>query len=745
MKSLHRTMAVLPALLLAISCSTTRVLPEGTYRLQKNVVEIMGDKAERGDVSVSDIEQYIKQAPNKYFVFGWNPFLNIYNWSNGKGNGWDRFVKKIGVAPVQFDPSLVGSSKENIESHLRYLGYYGSSVKDTVTYKKRRAKVKYEVYPGKRFPIKSICYDIGDSLMRSIALADSSRSLVGKGDYLSESVLESESQRLNTVYRRNGYYGFSKNYIFFEADTTAVKDSALLEIQIRNYPRGGQPSDSIEHRRYAIGNVRIKYDKDMKIRENLLKRLNLVKPGDIYDEQVINNTYSRFSGVRLFGSVNITTSEAPGNLVDCDISLTQSKIQGMKLNVEASTNSSGLFGISPSLSYYNKNIFRGGEWLTLSFMGNFQFKFNDPIRSNELGISAGISFPKFLFLPDRLFHGAIPRTDLNISYNYQSRPEYTRNIISTSFGYSWNSGNRLYYTLSPIQLNIIRLFNLDQDFYDDLSNNPYLQSAYQNHFDLGLGGTVYYTTDNSVNPKNTYFYTRLQFDLAGNVLSLFNPLMPVDENGSHRIWNTPYSQFARAELSLVRTWVFGKRGTHSLAVRAIGGIGYSYGNSAAMPFEKQFYAGGASSLRGWQSRAVGPGMSAMNSNFVIPNQTGDIKMEANIEYRFRIFWKIAGALFVDAGNVWNLRSSVADDPGVLRGRDFFRSVALNWGLGIRFDLDFVLLRLDMGIRLHDPSMQSLSDKELAAGAVPARRGWLGPDEWFRHNGFAIHFGVGYPF
>ena len=722
--------AAVPLLvLLAISCSTTRVLPEGTYRLARNTVEIKGGKDAKGDLSVSDIEQYIKQSPNKYFMFGWNPFLYIYNWSNGKDDGWDRFVKKIGVAPVQFDPSLVESSKENIAAHLRYLGYYGSVVEDTVIYKKRRAKVEYSVYPGKRFPIKDIRYVISDSLMLALALEDTARASVTRGDYLSEASLETESQRLSSIYRRNGYYGFSKNYVFFEADTTLVRDSALLEIRVGNHSRNNAAADSVRHDIYHIGEVRIKYDPEMKIREDMLLRLNRIKPGDIYNEETINNTYSRFSGVRLFGSVNISTSEAPGNLVDCDISLTQSKIQGMKLNMEASTNSSGLFGISPSLSYYNKNIFRGGEWFNLSFMGNFQFKFNDPTRSTELGISAGISFPKFLFLPDRIFHGAIPRTDLNLSYNYQSRPEYTRNIISTSFGYSWNTGGRFYYTLSPIQLNIINLFNIDQGFYDDLSNNPYLQSAYQNHFDLGLGATVYYTTDNSVNPKNSYFYSRFQFDIAGNLLSLFNPLMPVDENGSHMIWNTPYSQFFRAELSFVKTWVFGKKGTHSLAMRALGGIGYSYGNSDAMPFEKQFYAGGASSLRGWQSRAVGPGMSPMNDNFVIPNQTGDIRLEANVEYRFRIFWKIAGAVFMDAGNVWNLRSSVPDDTGVLRGRDFFKSLAWNWGAGIRLDLDFVLLRLDMGIRIYDP----------------AKTAWVSPSEWFGPDTFALHFGVGYPF
>lgn len=741
MKTIRYIMLALLSGFAIYSCSTTKAVPEGSYRLARNKITV----TDKSQINTGDLEQYIKQSPNSYIVFGWNPFLNIYNWTNGKGKGWDKFVTKIGVAPVVFDPDLVESSKTNMINHLRYLGYYGTTIKDTITYKKRKAYVEYRVTPGKRFPIKYVNYIIADSTLYAITMADTAASPIKAGTVLSEESLDKESQRLTSVYKNNGYYRFSKNHLFFEADTTAVKDSAILDIRIENYTRNENPDKAVPHRQFYFDKVTIRHPQQMKIRQKALLRFNKIKPGDMYAENLVNNTYSRFSAIKLFSSVNISLTETGEDRIDCDISLSQSKIQGMKINMEASTNSSGLFGISPSISYFNKNIFRGGEQFTLSFMGNFQFKFNDPIRSNELGVSAGLSFPKFVFLPDKLFKGAVPRTDLNMSYNFQSRPEYTRNIISTSLGYSWNNNNNFYYSVNPIQLNIIRLFDLDPDFYEDLSNNPYMQSAYQNHFDLGLGTTIYYTTDNSVNPKGSYFYSRLQFDLAGNVLSLFNPLMPVDANGSRMIWNTPYSQYVRTELTFVKTWVFGMKDNHSIAVRGLGGIGYSYGNSTALPFEKQFYSGGANSMRGWQSRALGPGMSPMNSNFVIPNQSGDFKLEANLEYRVKIAWKFAGAIFVDAGNIWNLRPTGSDDLSAINKDTFFRSIALDWGVGLRLDLDFVLLRIDLGLKTYDPSYVTLVPGTEETPAVMAQKGWVRPGDWFRNDNFSIHFGVGYPF
>ena len=718
-----RPIAILAATLLtAISCSTTRVLQDDQYRLEKNRIEIVNDK----EFNPNALNPYLKQKHK-----GWSPFLYVYNWANGKGKGWDKFVHRIGTAPIVYDPEMVDNTIETIDNHLEYLGYFGSRTESEIKVNKRRVEVIYKVTLGDRIPIRDIEINLPErGEFPSAFLKDTAAMTVKPGDFLSESSLESETDRYASILRNQGFYSFNKNHFFFEADTLSYPGSAVLKMQVNEYTRNETPKDSEPIRKFYIDDVNISFPKSMKIREKILTDLNLIEPGTVYGEDIIKNTYSRYSALRMFSSVNIGTTQTDTNKVRCDISLSQSKTQGFKVNLEASTNSSGLLGVSPQLSYYHKNIFRGGEMLNLSFMGNFQFKLNDDVHSNEFGVSGGLSFPKFFLLPYRYFKGAIPRTDINLSYNYQNRPEYTRNIISTSYGYSGNVNNRFFYQAYPIQLNIVKLFDLDEDFYKTLDNDPFLRNAYQNHFDLGSGATLYYTTNASANPRDTYFYSRLQFDIAGNLLSAFKPLMNKDANGSGMIWKTPFSQFVRSEITIGRTWVFGRNSGQAIATRLLAGAGFAYGNSSALPFEKHFYGGGANSLRGWQARTVGPGCSPRDTSFVIPNQTGDMKLEANIEYRFDMFWKVAGAVFVDAGNVWTLNKEGSDELSAFRWNNLGESIAANWGVGARLNLGFLLLRVDMGMKIHDPSREQK---------------WVSPGKWLNRDNYALHFGVGYPF
>lgn len=728
MKRIPASISVL-AVVAAIfaSCSTTRVLQEDQYRLSANRIEVTNDRK----FNTNSLVPYLKQKPNSSILFGWNPFLSVYNWSNGNGKTWDKLVKKIGQAPVVYDADLVDSSIENIRNHLTYLGYYGSTVESDIKVRRKTVSVTYNVTLGKRYPISEIQYVVPEKgEFYEAFMQDTSRMSVKVGDFLSEAALEADSDQSSRRLRNEGFFDFNKNHYFYQADTLSDPSKASLVLTVNEYTRNESPKDAVPIRRFFIDSVNISYPNSLRIKEQTLKDLTTIYPGQVYSEDNVNNTYARLSALKIFSTVNIGMTPKDTNLVDCSITLTQSKLQGFKANLEASTNSSGLFGISPQLSYYHKNIFRGGETLNLSFMGNFQFRFNNAVRSNEFGISGGLSFPKFFPLPYRYFSGQIPRTDVNLSYNYQNRPEYTRNIISTSYGYSGNVRNRLFYQAYPLQLNIVRLFNLDEGFYDTLANDPFLRNAYQDHFDLGSGLMLYYTTNAESIPTASYMYSRLQFDIAGNLLSAFNPLMKPNANGARMIWDTPYSQFVRGEITLGRTWVFGKNSGQSIATRLLAGAGYAYGNSTVLPFEKHFYGGGSNSLRGWQARTVGPGLSQMDKTFVIPNQTGDMKLEANIEYRFNMFWKVAGALFVDAGNIWTLRSNGEDDGSVFRFDTFGESIAANWGLGLRLNFGFLLLRLDMGIKVHDPARDQK---------------WVAPSQWFRREGYALHFGVGYPF
>ena len=741
---------------LLASCSTVKIVPEGEYRLKKNSVFIPVSSK----IKESDLMSYIRQKPNSEFLFGWNPFLSIYNWSDGTGSGWDRFVTRLGQAPVIFDSALVKKSNENISSHLESLGYYNSKVKDSVTLKNKLASVIYTVYPGKRYLISDISYNITDDSIKSFVLKDTSSSLIKTGKYLSEKQLETESERITAKLRDAGYYNFSKNYFFFQADTIAKRDSAKLLIQILNYTRNEKPDEARKHSKYLINNVKIytAYDPTEQttqlyqnrdtttidnieiispeggvIKPSVLYKMNQIRPGTLYSEKRVNNTYDRLLALRLFSGVNLQFDEQadyqndssgyPG--VNATIRLTPSKMQGYKINIEASSNSNGLLGVSPAISYYHKNIFRGGEWLNLGFMGNFQFKINDPVKSTELGVSAGISTPNFLLLPDRIFKNSVPRTEITLSYNYQNRPEFTRNLISFNYGYNWNNG-KMYYRISPVQLSIVKLNNLSESFFASLTD-PFLRNSYKNHFDLGSGATLYYTTDASPNPKNSFLYIRWTNDISGNLIGLFNSKLPSDSTGAKTIWKTPYAQYFRTDFTVSKTWRIDEK--NAFAARFNGGLGIAYGNSKSLPFEKLFYAGGANSLRGWQARSVGPGSSPVDTTFSIPNQTGDIKLEFNAEYRFLMFWKVEGALFADLGNIWTLKAESGREEGRFKINDFYKSLAFNWGFGARLNLDFVILRLDLGMVAYDP----------------VKRNWIKPFNWFQRDTYSLQFGVGYPF
>ncbi len=754
-------------LLLALSvysCSTVRLVPKGQSVLRENNIKVINNES----INKGKLYQYIRQQPHNSFLFGWNPFAVIYNWSNGKNNGWDRFVKKVGQQPVILDTILVERSNVNLRNHLTSIGYYNSTIKDTIITKKKKSKVYYSIEIGNTYIINDIFYSIKDTAIERIVMDNLSGSLVKTGSILSEQILDNESERLATILRERGYYNFSKNYFFMEADTLKKDGTAQLFVKIENYTRNETQKDARPHQLFSIRNISLFSDFDpmsgredsldsynivktkhlniyhsgtRTIKPQVLTKMNTLRPGELYNEKKATNTYNRFVSLRYFSGVNIQFDEVESQSsldkgeVDCLIRLTPSKDQGYKLNLEASSNSNALLGVSPAISYYHKNLFKGGEWFTLGIMGNFQFKLNDPIRSTELGISTGLSVPSFLLLPDSLFKTNVPRTDISFGYSYQSRPEFTRNLISLNYGYSWRSGARFYYSVNPAQLNMVRLSNMNPMFYESLMD-PFLKNSYRNHFDFGSGASVYYTTDASPMPEKSYFYIRWTNDIAGNLLSLFNKSFSLDSTGAKTIWKTPYAQYFKTDFTLGYTYK--PSSTYAIATRFNFGLGYAYGNSSVLPFEKLFYAGGANSLRGWQARSVGPGSAAVDTTFSIPNQTGDVKLEFNVEYRFKMFWKFEGALFVDAGNVWKLRvdnsGNIHADPsqlenGLFRIKDFYKSIAINWGAGARLNLDFVILRLDMGMIARDPF----------------KKIWIGPNKWFQTNTYSIQFGVGYPF
>ena len=722
MISRRNILFALVAALAIAGCSTTKSLSDGQYILRSNKIKV-DDK----EFNPSELSSYVLQKPNSW-MFGTSPAVAIYNWG-GLG-------KRIGEPPVVYDHSKVDESIENIANHLRYLGYYGSQIESGIAVKKRKVTVTYYVALGRRYKISSIDYEVPKyGTFQEDFQQDKGNISLKEGMFLSEQAIEKEAERSSAYFRTKGYYGFNKSFYFFEADTLASNGGVTLKMFIRDYALGDRPESAQEHRKFTLGDVTITKPSKLKIRKGLLERLNILKPGDLYNEDKINTTYTRLSNVSMLTGLNINTTEAPGEKVDCNIGLRNSGLQGFKINLEASVNTSALVGISPQLSYYHRNIFHGGEVLNIGVKGNFQFKPKSTAYSTEVSTTATIRFPRFIGLPTSLFKGKyIPHTEVSAAFNYQDRPEFKRTAIAGEISYTGRFNERFSYKFTAFRINATRIFGMTKEFHDRLMSNLILAGAYLDNFDMGTSAMLYYTTDNSVVPVRPYHYLRFNFDLSGNFLSIFNSVMPLNENGLRTIWNVPYAQYVRGELHLGKTFRFGEDHEHALALHLCAGAGFSYGNSYgyAMPLEKLFYVGGAYSMRGWQARTLGPGTDTSYSEyFSIPSQVGEMKLEANIEYRFPIFWKLEGAVFADAGNIWDLSVTSVDKAAFGFNTETLEGIGLDWGLGLRLNFGLILVRVDTGVRVHDP------------GKEYGQR-WLGPDKWFKGN-YAVHFGVGYPF
>lgn len=449
----------------------------------------------------------------------------------------------------------------------------------------------------------------------------------------------------------------------------------------------------------------------------------------------------KFTNIRIFPSGKTDNT----GLLDVYILLTRGRSQSFSAELEG-TNSEGDFGVAASVQYSHRNIGKGSETLNVKLRGSYEALSGDfsqfiHNRMLETGIEASIQFPKFKFpfLRDSFKRRVKASSAFHFSMNYQERPEYTRIISTLGWSYRWTARrDRIRYTLTPIDINYVYLPQSTNNFIDQIApDNPLLRYSYEDHFIMRAGFNYYYTNKRTATPWNNKtqrntFTVRANAEIAGNVLFALSSIFDRRHNfktDPYKIFGINYSQYFRVEGDFSYLHVFNSR--HALACNMSLGLGVPYGNSSILPFEKRFYGGGANGVRGWEVRTLGPGRypgSNSVSDFI--HQCGDIRMKLSMEYRVKLFWVLEGAIFVDAGNIWTIRDYTSQPYGAFAFNSFYKEFATSYGIGLRMDFNYFLIRFDLGMKAHDPAVN--------------REPWpLIHPRWGRDHAF--HFSIGYPF
>lgn len=728
-------------LLVLVSCSPTRYVGKDEYLLNKVKVKVE-DKA----INIPELKKTIRQRPNTRILGVARFHLGLYNLSGkNEKKRLNKWLRSIGEAPVIYSPFLTDRSITQLKLCLNNKGYYKAEVTDSVSFKKKKANVLYRVDPGPLTRVKEFTFREdssfragglpGNSPLVRLVLQDTAHTLLHEEMPMDIEILEDERERITYMLRQNGYYNFSKNFIHYYADTvrSGKPEQAHLLLSIVN-----SVPDSMAYRKYKIEHIRVNLDYDplavarghdslyrytrygeygivyrgrMKIKPKVILETIQFKEGEFYDVRKVADSYSRLQALNLFKFINIIFREEQGEsgepVLFCEIQLTPLKRQSYNVFLEG-TNNSGNIGVGGNFAYNHRNLFHGGENLTLSVWGALKkekLRENEIFSTTEVGTELKLVTPQF-WMPvlrmDEFRRNFAPKTSISLSFSQENTQFYKRRVASAKFGYLWRrADNKWRYNFDLVDLNYVMMPSVDSSFISELKNE-YIKSAYTNHMILSANFSAVFT-DQVVNSAQSYNYFRGNLETSGNFLLAMDKLFGARKSASgeerfYKILGVRYAQFIKADGEYRFNHYVNKANT--IVYRLFLGCGYPYGNMKALPFEEAYYCGGANDIRAWQSRTLGPGSYAPLDKY--PNNVGDFKLEANVEYRFKLFWLLEGALFIDAGNIWNL-DRYENRKGTQLSSGFYKQIAVGTGVGLRLDVNFFLLRFDLGLKLHDPT------------------------------------------
>ena len=749
---------------LLTACSGTKHLPKDEKLYTGASIQFKTTDKVNKRLLKEAAQQSFRPEPNKSY-FGMRPQLWLYMAAgeNPKSK-LKKWMRKNGDAPVlisQIKPSVTAAV---IDAKLFNLGIFNSHTQFRIVEKKRTAHIIYSSYIHKPYTVDSLVYDVRDDSISHHILADKENSLIKTRENYSLEVLQTERLRIDALLKDKGYFYFNPDYLLFKADTSTIKHSISFRLTLKDsipenaliaYKIGNVSIDqnySLNERRTArandtimIGdNIFIGNERDMKIKPEVILKSVYLRKNETYSRQNHAITLNRLMSIGNFKFVQVKFDESANNapgLLDVTALMTPMSKYTFRAELDLVTKSNKYSGPQLNLSVLNRNTFKGAELLSLNMAGTFEAQLTrmaENLFSYSWNPDIELTFPRFIvpfkLKPTNSLY--VPKTRFVLSYNYMNRVNYfDMNTFKFGYGFKWKNNVKNEHEFNPVNISYTSIGNRSAQFDTLMLSNPLLEKSYEEQFIAGANYSFTYN-EQLIPGKRIQYYINLNVETAGNALSLArliggakaSPEQPLKVIGS------VYSQYAK--LSVDGRATLNLSDKDKLALRAFAGVARSYGNSSVLPYSKQFFSGGPNSIRAFQINSLGPGTYHQQNINRYLQSGGDIKLEANAEYRFNIYKYFKGALFVDAGNVWLQKSNPSDIGTPFRFSSFMNELAVGAGAGLRVDVSFFVLRFDLAIPLRKP--------------WPTNQRWVTSDidftdaTWRREN-LMLNIAIGYPF